>query len=56
LSATIHYGGERWWPARISSSTARGQAFSHDNKEFAAHDGYIFGDGTKILRAAESGN
>lgn len=42
---TIHYGGERWWTSLgFLHQLPVGQAFSHDNKEFAAHDGYIFGD------------
>ncbi len=42
---TIHYGGERWWATLgFLHQLPIGQAFSDDNKEFATHDGYIFGD------------
>src|SRR5205814_4158577 len=42
---TIHHGGERWWATLgFLHQLPIGEAFSHDNKEFAAHDGYIFGD------------
>jgi len=45
LGPTIHYGGERWWATLgFLHQLPIGQAFSHDNKEFAVHDGYIFGD------------
>jgi hypothetical protein len=45
IGPTIHYGGERWWATLgFLHQLPIGQAFSHDNKEFAAHDGYIFGD------------
>ena len=45
LGPTIHYGGERWWATLgLMHQLPIGQAFSQDNKEFAAHDGYIFGD------------
>jgi hypothetical protein len=45
LGPTIHYGGERWWATLgFLHQLPIGQAFSQDNKEFAAHDGYIFGD------------
>ena len=42
---TLHYGGERWWATLgFLHQLPIGQAFSRDNKEFAATDGYIFGD------------
>ena len=45
VGPTIHYGGERWWASvGFLRQLPIGQAFSQDNKEFAAHDGYIFGD------------
>ena len=45
LGPTIHYGGERWWATLgFLHQLPIGPAFSHDNKEFAANDGYIFGD------------
>jgi hypothetical protein len=45
IGPTIHYGGERWWASiGFLHQLPIGQAFSQDNKEFAAHDGYIFGD------------
>jgi hypothetical protein len=45
LGPTIHYGGERWWATLgFLHQLPIGQAFSQDNKEFAAHDGYIVGD------------
>jgi hypothetical protein len=45
IGPTIHYGGERWWATLgFLHQLPIGQAFSQDNKEFAAHDGYIFGD------------
>jgi hypothetical protein len=45
IGPTIHYGGERWWATLgFLRQLPIGQAFSEDNKEFAAHDGYIFGD------------
>ena len=45
MPPTIHYGGERWWASiGFLRQLPIGQAFSQDNKEFAAHDGYIFGD------------
>jgi len=37
--------GERWWATLgFLHQLPIGSAFSQDNKEFAAHDGYIFGD------------
>jgi uncharacterized protein DUF6662 len=45
LGPTIHYGAERWWATLgFLHQLPIGQAFSQDNKEFAAPDGYIFGD------------
>lgn len=45
LGPTIHYGGERWWATvGFLHQLPIGQAFSLDNKEFAANNGYIFGD------------
>src|SRR5437764_14479641 len=45
LGPTIHYGGERWWATLgFLHQLPIGQAFSHDNKELAAHDGDIVGD------------
>ena len=45
VGPTIHYGGERWWATLgFLHQLPIGQAFSQENKEFAAHDGYIFGD------------
>ncbi len=45
LGPTLHYGGERWWATiGFLHQLPVGQAFSQENKEFAAHDGYIFGD------------
>jgi hypothetical protein len=45
IGPTIHYGGQRWWATLgFLRQLPIGQAFSQDNKEFAAHDGYIFGD------------
>ena len=45
VGPTIHFGGERWWATLgFLHQLPIGQAFSQDNKEFAAHDGYIFGD------------
>ncbi len=42
---TIHYAGERWWATfGFLYQLPIGQAFSYESKEFAAHDGYIFGD------------
>jgi hypothetical protein len=44
LGPTLHYGGQRWWATLgFLHQLPIGQAFSHDNKEFAADDGYIFG-------------
>jgi hypothetical protein len=45
LGPTIHYGAERWWASLgLLCQLPIGQAFSQDNKEFAAHNRYIFGD------------
>ena len=45
IGPTIHYGGERWWASiGFLHQLPIGQAFSHDNQEFAADGGYIFGD------------
>ncbi|PYL47837.1 MAG: hypothetical protein DMF32_10365, partial [Verrucomicrobia bacterium] len=45
IASTIHYGGERWWASiGFLHQLPIGQAFSHDNQEFAADGGYIFGD------------
>lgn len=45
LGPTLHYGGERWWATvGFLHQLPIGQAFSQENKEFAAHEGYIFGD------------
>jgi len=45
IGPTIHYGGERWWATLgFLHQLPIGQAFSHEDKEFAAHNGYIFGD------------
>ena len=45
IGPTIHYGGQRWWVTLgFLHQLPFGQAFSDDNKQFAAHDGYIFGD------------
>jgi hypothetical protein len=45
VGPTIHYGGERWWATLgFLHQLPIGSAFSQENKEFAAHDGYIFGD------------
>ena len=45
LGPTLHYGGKRWWATiGFLHQLPVGQAFSRDNKEFAANDGYIFGD------------
>ena len=45
IGPTIHYGGQRWWASiGFLRQLPTGQAFNQDNKEFAAHDGYIFGD------------
>jgi hypothetical protein len=45
IGPTIYVGGERW-SATVGflQQLPMDQAFSPDNKEFAAHDGYIFGD------------
>lgn len=45
LGPTLHYGGERWSATLgFLHQLPIGHAISHDNEEFAAHDGYIFGD------------
>jgi len=45
IGPTIGYGGGRWWTALgFLHQLPIGQAFSHENKEFVAHDGYILGD------------
>ncbi len=45
VGPTIHYGGERWWATLgFLHQLPIGEAFSQDNKQFAVHDGYIFGD------------
>ena len=45
IGPTIHYGGQRWWATLgFLHQLPIGQAISHNNEEFAAHDGYIFGD------------
>jgi hypothetical protein len=42
---TIHYEGQRWFATLgFLRQLPIGQAFSHENKEFAAHDSYILGD------------
>jgi len=44
LGPTLHYGGKGWWATLgFLHQLPIGQAFSHENKEFAAHDGYILG-------------
>ncbi len=45
IGPTIHYGGQRWWASLgFLHQLPIGQAISHDNEQFAAHNGYIFGD------------
>jgi hypothetical protein len=45
LGPTIHYGGKRWWATvGFLHQLPVSQAFSQENKEFAASDGYIFGN------------
>jgi hypothetical protein len=45
IGPTIHYGGERWWASLgFLRQLPIGQAISRDNEQFAAHDGYIFGE------------
>jgi hypothetical protein len=45
LGPTIHYGGKRWWATLgYLRQLPCGQAFSQENKEFAAHNGYILAD------------
>jgi hypothetical protein len=45
VGPTIHYGGERWWATLgFLHQLPIGEALTKDNQEFAAHDGYIFGD------------
>ncbi len=45
VGPTIHYEGQRWFATLgFLHQLPIGQAFSHENKEFVAHDGYILGD------------
>jgi hypothetical protein len=45
VGPTIHYEGQRWFATLgFLHQLPIGQAFSHENKEFAAHDSYILGD------------
>src|SRR6266540_3448679 len=45
VGPTIHYEGQRWSATLgFLRQLPIGQAFNHENKEFAAHDGYILGD------------
>ena len=45
IGPTLHYGGKKWWATvGFLHQLPIGSAYSEDNKEFAAHDGYIFGD------------
>jgi hypothetical protein len=45
VGPTIHYEGQRWFATLgFLRQLPIGQAFSHENKEFAAHDSYILGD------------
>ena len=42
---TIHYEGQRWSATLgFLRQLPIGQAFSHENKEFAVHNNYILGD------------
>ena len=45
IGPTIHYEHGRWSATLgFLHQLPIGQAFSHETKEFAAHDGYLFGD------------
>jgi uncharacterized protein DUF6662 len=45
MGPTIHHAHEHWWATLgFVHQLPICQAFSHENKQFAAHDGYIFGD------------
>jgi hypothetical protein len=45
LGPTIHYEGKRWSATLgFLYQLPIGQAFSHENKEFAVHNNYILGD------------
>ncbi len=45
VGPTIHYEGQRWFATLwFLRQLPVGQAFSLENKEFAAHDSYILGD------------
>ena len=45
LGPTLHYGAKNWWvTVGFLHQLPLGQAFTADQKEFAKHDGYIFGE------------
>ncbi len=45
VGPTLHYGGKSWWATLgLLRQLPIGQAFNEDQKEFAEHDGYIFGE------------
>ena len=45
VGPTIHYEGQRWSATLgFLRQLPIGQAFSHENKEFAVHNNYILGD------------
>ena len=45
IGPTLHYGAQRWWATLgFLHQLPIGEAYSHDNEQFAAHNGYIFGN------------
>ena len=45
VGPTLHYGAKSWWATLgFLNQLPWGQAFNADQKEFAYHDGYIFGE------------
>jgi hypothetical protein len=45
IGPTLHYGAQRWWATLgFLHQLPIGEAYSHDNQQFAAYNGYIFGN------------
>ena len=45
VGPTLHYGAKSWWATvGFLHQLPWGQTFNEDQKEFASHDGYIFGE------------